>query len=212
MITLYGTPKSRALRVSWLLEELGIEWQFSFLDFSKGDNRTDAYLALNPSGKIPVITDGDLVLSESAAILLYLAEKYGKGRFLPTPGSAESAKHHQWVSFIMCELEQPLWTMGKHRFALPEDQRLEAMLPVAKFEFDRASKIAEKWVPETGYVCGNELTIADILLAQTLMWGTMFEQTIPPKLAAYRDRLQQTPTLSSALKKSEAAKAAAEGQ
>ncbi|WP_076539690.1 glutathione S-transferase family protein [Shewanella sp. UCD-KL21] len=212
MITLYGTPQSRALRVSWLLEELAIEWQFSFVDFSKGDNRAEAYLALNPSGKMPVITDGELVLTESAAILQYLAEKYGNGRFLPVPGSAASAKHHQWVSFIICELEQPLWSMGKHRFALPEDQRLGAMLPVAKFEFNRAAAIAELWVPGSGYLCGSELTIADILLAQTLLWATMFEQTIPPKLAAYRDRLQQSPSLAAALKKSAAAKAAAQSE
>ncbi|WP_153914216.1 glutathione S-transferase family protein [Shewanella sp. TC10] len=210
-ITLYGTPRSRALRVSWLLEELGVDWQFCFLNFAKGDNRSEEYLALNPSGKMPVITDGDLVLTESAAILLYLAEKYGQGKFLPKPGTAQAGLHHQWVSFVICELEQPLWSMGKHRFALPEEQRLDEMLPVAKFEFDKAAKIAEQWVPETGYVCGDELTIADILLAQTLLWATVFEQTIPSKLTAYRDRVKQRPAMTRALEKSEAiAKAAQE--
>ncbi|WP_282166309.1 glutathione S-transferase family protein [Shewanella japonica] len=210
-IILYGTPRSRALRVSWLLEELGVEWEFRFLNFAKGDNRSEAFLNLNPSGKMPVISDGDFVMTESAAILQYLAEKYGKGKFLPEPGSKQAGLHHRWVSFVICELEQPLWSMGKHRFALPEEQRLDAMLPVAKFEFDKAANIAELWVPETGYVCGDELTIADILLTQTLLWATVFEQTIPPKLAAYRDRVKQRPAMTSALEKSEQiAKAAQE--
>ncbi|WP_394129090.1 glutathione S-transferase family protein [Shewanella maritima] len=204
MITLYGTPKSRALRVSWLLEELGVDWQFSFLNFAKGDNRSDSFLAMNPSGKMPVITDGDMVVTESAAIMRYLAERYGNGAFLPEPGTESAAKHHQWVSFIITELEQPLWSMGKHRFALPEEQRLAEMLPVAKFEFDRAAAIAESWTPESGYILGDKVTIADILLAHTLMWATVFEQDLPPKLTAFRDRMQLRPALGSVLAKTQA--------
>ncbi|AZU47987.1 glutathione S-transferase [Aeromonas hydrophila] len=179
MITLYGTPVSRALRVSWLLEELDVAWQFQFLDFAKGENRSDWFLTLNPSGKMPVLKDGEFVLTESAAIMQYLAEVYGPN-WLPARGTQASALHAQWVSFITCELEQPLWTIGKHRFALPEAQRLPAIFPTAKWEFDKAAAIAESWVPEQGYLLGEQITIADLLLAHTLMWATRFEQTIPP--------------------------------
>ena len=133
MITLYGTPVSRALRVSWLLEELDVAWQFQFLDFAKGENRSDWFLTLNPSGKMPVLKDGEFVLTESAAIMQYLAEVYGPN-WLPARGTQASALHAQWVSFITCELEQPLWTIGKHRFALPEAQRLPAIFPTAKWD------------------------------------------------------------------------------
>ncbi|MCW3171597.1 glutathione S-transferase family protein [Shewanella subflava] len=212
MITLHGTPRSRALRVSWLLEELNVDWQFRFINFAKGDNRSKAFLALNPSGKMPVIEDGDLVLTESAAILRYLAEKYGKGQFLPQPGTVQSAKHEEWVSFVICELEQALWSMGKHRFALPEEQRLTTMLPVATFEFDRAAKIAESWVPESGYLLGEQFTVADVLLTQTLMWATAFKQTIPPKLGAYLARVQTRPALVAVLEKTEAIAKAAQAE
>lgn len=209
MITLYGTPRSRALRVSWALEELGLDWQFEFINFAKGDNRSETFLALNPSGKIPVITDDGLVLTESAAIVSYLGEKYGQGDLLPAAGSTNSALYHQWYSFIICELEQPLWSMGKHKFALPEEHRISAMRDVAIWEFNKAAAIAETWTPETGFLLGDKFTLIDILLCHTLMWATVFEQTIPPKLAAYRDRLQQRPALMSALNKTEAiAKAA----
>ena len=153
-------------------------WQFQFLDFAKGENRSDWFLTLNPSGKMPVLKDGEFVLTESAAIMQYLAEVYGPN-WLPARGTQASALHAQWVSFITCELEQPLWTIGKHRFALPEAQRLPAIFPTAKWEFDKAAAIAESWVPEQGYLLGEQVTIADLLLAHTLMWATRFEQTIP---------------------------------
>ncbi|MGB0893638.1 MAG: glutathione S-transferase family protein [Parashewanella sp.] len=204
MITLYGTPKSRALRVSWLLEELELDWKFEYIDFAAGDNRSKAFLALNPSGKIPVITDGDNVLFESAAICLYLAEKYGNGRLLPRAGTASSGKHHQWMSFITTELEQALWSMGKHKFALPEEVRVKELLPTAVWEFNKAAALAENMMPETEFLLGEELTVADIMLAQTLLWATVFEQHIPAKLAAFRDKMQQRISFTQALKKSEA--------
>ncbi|KIO38011.1 glutathione S-transferase family protein [Shewanella sp. cp20] len=209
MITLYGTPRSRALRVSWLLEELGIDWQFHFINFAKGDNRSEAFLAMNPSGKVPVIQDDELVLTESAGICQYLAEKYGKGQLLPTPGTPEAGHYHQWMSFIICELEQPLWTMGKHKFALPEAQRHPSILPIAVWEFDKAAALAENMLPDTPYLLGDEVSVADIMLAHTLMWATVFEQSIPPKLAAFRDRMQRRPALASALEKTEAVAAKA---
>ncbi|MDI3431447.1 glutathione binding-like protein [Aeromonas sp. V90_14] len=78
------------------------------------------------------------------------------------------------------------------------------MFPTAKWEFDKAAAIAESWVPEQGYLLGEQITIADLLLAHTLMWATRFEQTIPPKLAAYRDRLAKRPALQAVLAKTQA--------
>lgn len=204
MIRLYGTPRSRALRVSWLLEELELPWEFHFVDMAKQQNRTPEFLALNPCGKIPVLEDDGLVLTESAAIMLYLAERYGEGRLLPKPGTASSGHHHQWLSFVITELEQPLWTMGKHRFALPEQQRVAAIQATAVWEFNKAAAIAEQWLPDSPFLLGDELTVADILLAHTLNWATIFEQQIPPKLAAYRDRLNLRPAMKKALDKASA--------
>lgn len=201
MIKLYGVPRSRSLRVSWTLEELGLDWQYHFIDFAKGDSRSDAFLAVNPCGKVPALVENDLVITESAAIVLYLAEKHGDGILLPQAGSDASALHHQWVSFIICELEQPLWTIGKHKFALPEALRQQSMFAVAKWEFDKAAAIAENWLPDSEFLLGDNLSAADILLGHTLLWATRFEQEIPPKLAAYRDRVTARPAMSKALDK-----------
>jgi len=208
MITLYGVPRSRSLRVSWTLEELGLEWDYQFINFSKGDSRHPDFLAVNPCGKVPALIDNGNVITESAAIAVFLAEKYGKGRLLPKAGSDASALHHQWISFITNELEQPLWTIGKHKFAIPEELRLEAMFTVAKWEFDKAAAIAEQWLPDTPFLLGAEISVADILLAHTLSWATRFEQDIPPKLAHYRDRMTQRSAMATALAKEEAGVAA----
>lgn len=201
MIKLIGAPRTRSLRVSWVLEELGLDWEYERLDFSKGEHKSKEFLALNSSGKIPVLIDDDVVISESAAIALYLAEKYGATKLLPERGSAASAKHHQWVSFITTELEQPLWTISKHKFALPAVLRQAGMLPVATWEFNKAANIAEGLLSETDFLCGDELAVADILLTHTLLWATSFKQTVPPKLTQYRDRIAARPAMASAMLK-----------
>ncbi|MDO6762883.1 glutathione S-transferase family protein [Agarivorans sp. 1_MG-2023] len=200
MITLYGSPRSRSLRVSWMLEELGLEWNYHYINFQNAEHRSEEYLSLNPCGKVPALKDGELVFNESAAICLYLAEKYGP-QFLPTPGSDQSALHHRWVSFTICELEQALWSMGKHRFALPEEHRLPEMQETATWEFDKAAAIAELWVPEEGYLCGEQFTVADVLLCHTLNWAMSFQQQLPPKLMAYRKRTSQRSALNTGLEK-----------
>ncbi len=200
MITLYGLPRSRSLRVSWMLEELGLDWNYHYVNFQAGEQRGEEFLALNPCGKVPALRDGDMVISESAAICLFLAEKYGP-QFLPEPGTTASALHHRWISFTTTELEQALWSMGKHRFALPEEQRIVEMIDTATWEFNQAAAIAEGWVPESGYLLGEQFSVADILLCHTLNWAVSFQQSLPEKLMNYRKRTSQRPALNSALEK-----------
>ncbi|MGF1760190.1 glutathione S-transferase family protein [Photobacterium sagamiensis] len=198
MITLFGYPRSRSLRVSWLLEELGLEWHYHLVDLAKGEHKSSSYLTLCPQGKVPTLKDGEIIICESSAICLYLAERYNR-HWLPEPGGAEAALHHQWVSFITTELEQPLWSMGKHKFALPEQIRLPEMLAVANWEFKKAAQTAERWLPVSDYLLGKSPSVADILLAHTLNWAVKFEQKLPPGLEKYRQNLSKRPALMRAL-------------
>ncbi|WP_026971840.1 glutathione S-transferase family protein [Aliagarivorans marinus] len=200
MITLYGTPRTRSLRVSWLLEELGIDWSYHYVDLAAGEHRGEAYLSINPCGKVPALSDGDMVMTESAAICYYLAEKYGP-HLLPEPGSSAAALHHRWVSFTICELEQPLWSMGKHRFGLPEKHRIPEMQGCAEWEFAKACQIAENWLPNSKFLLGDHLSVADILLAHTLNWAVSFQQTLPEGLMAYRKAMSRRQALHRGLEK-----------
>lgn len=86
-----------------------------------------------------MLVDGDFVLTESAAIVLYLAEKYGK--FLPTDARGR-AEVNKWLLFTVTELEQPLWRIAKNEFLYPEEQRLAADIPLAGEDFRRMADVS----------------------------------------------------------------------
>ena len=91
MFQVYGMPRTRSTRVVWALEELGAEYSFHPIDLAKGEGQSAEFLKLNPSGKIPVLIDGDLLLTESAAICTYLGDKNPESDWFrdPEPRSEE---------------------------------------------------------------------------------------------------------------------------
>ena len=199
MIQLYGHAKTRSLRVSWVLEELGVDYEFIDVDLSSGVARREPFISLNPGGKVPVLLDADLVLSESAAIVTYLGDKFAQGVLVPLPATPLRARYEQWCYFAVTELEQPLWNMAKHRFALPEVRRIPAMIDCAAWEFTRALNVLEKGL-QSPYILGEHFSGADILLGQTLLWAQAFRLDInAPLLVDYLQRLSARPALARAL-------------
>lgn len=207
MITLYSFPQSRSLRVAWALEELGLEYQCQHVALDKGEGQTVEHLARHPDGKVPVIEDGDVYLFESAAICRYLAETYGDGTLLPSDPAAR-AQVDQWLSFIVTEIEQPLWNQAKHKFALPADKRVPAILPVCAWEFQRAISALARRYNGQEYLVGNTFTLADLFLTHTLSWAASMKHRLPEPLLAYRERHIKRPAMAKAVARE---KAAAEG-
>jgi len=171
MIKLYGMPKTRSTRITWALEELGAEYQFVPVNLVKGEGKTPEFLALNPAGKVPVLVDGDLVLTESAAICTYLGDRFPETGLVPRPGTVERARYDQWCFFVLTELEQPLWTIGKHKFALPEERRVPEIKETAVWEFKRAAAVFAKGLEGKKYLVGDHFTMADLLAVHTLTWA-----------------------------------------
>ena len=194
MITVYGYPKTRTNRVTWMLEELAVDYKFSFVDLMKGEGRSESYRSINPSGKVPSLSDNDLVLTESAAILTYLGDKYGTPPLVPAPGSSERGTHDQWLCFAIAELEQPLWTMGKHKFALPKERRVAEIFETAAWEFQQALALLSAGLGDTDYILESGFSAADIVIGHTLIWGLSFKQPIEQEnLNAYISRLKDRP-------------------
>lgn len=192
MIELFGNTASRANRVQWALEELEVPYDFYNIDFAKGDLQSDFFLKLNPAGKVPVLRDGDLVITESAAICNYLGEKFPQKGLVPPGGTPERARYDQWLFFVMTELEQPLWTAGKHKFAIPEAYRVPAIFPTAHWEFERAAKLLSLGLEGKPYILGDRFSMVDIFIAHTLIWAQMFEFSIDyPHLPEYLARLRK---------------------
>ena len=178
MLQLYNYPKTRGLRVTWMLEELEADYEFKLVPFGKNGFASEDFVKINPAGKVPALRDGDLVLTESAAIVTYLGDKYPEKNLVPRPGTAARARHDQWCYFVLSELEQPLWTKGKHTFILPEDMRVPAVIDTAQWEFQKAVDILSRGLGGNDYLLGDTFSAADILVGQTLLWARAAKQPV----------------------------------
>jgi glutathione S-transferase len=159
------------MRAAWALEEVGAEYEYVEVDLKRGEGQKPWFLAINPAGKVPVLIDGDQVITESAAICVHLAEKFPASRLLPPVGSPERTECFKWISFILTELEAPLWTVAKHRFALPEERRVSAVIDSAAWEYGVAVRILDAGLNRRSFLAGDSLTVADILAGHTLSWA-----------------------------------------
>ena len=128
MLTVYGCPNTRSTRVVWALEEAGADYEYVPIDLRIGAGLQPDYLALNIGGKVPTLVDGGFVLTESGAICTYIGDRFPGAGLVPPVGTKERASYNQWCYFALSELEQPLWTLAKHRFALPKQYRVPAVL------------------------------------------------------------------------------------
>ncbi len=167
---LYEFAPTRSIRVRWTLQELGVDFEAITVNMLAGEHRSPAFLKLNPAGKLPVLIDGELVLTESIAIVLYLADKYPEKRLAPT-GLAERAQLLRWLLFTTTELEQPLWRITRHTFLYPEDKRLPGEIALAKDDFAAMAKVMEEHMRDRPFVLGGNVSVADFVLAYTLDWA-----------------------------------------
>jgi glutathione S-transferase len=188
---LYEFAFTRSIRARWTLQELGVDFEAITVNLQAGEHRLPEYLAINPAGKLPALVDGDLVLTESAAIVLYLAEKYGK--FLPADARGR-AEVNKWLLFTVTELEQPLWRIAKNRNLYPAAQRLAADIPLASQDFRAMAEVAEQHMQGRTFVAGDSVTVADFVLAYTLDWANEVELLDrSPQLVAYMERMYARP-------------------
>ena len=198
MITIYGCPFTRSTRATWALEEIGAEYDFVPVNLSKGEHKKPEFLKINPGGKVPVLVDGDFVLTESAAIVTYIGEKFPSSGLVPAD-IADRAHYFQWNFFNMTELEAPLWVMAKHTSLLPEARRLPAVADTCIWEFHRATAILAQHMEGREYAVGDRFTAADILLGGTLNWARKSEISLASAvLDAYADRILARPALAKA--------------
>jgi glutathione S-transferase len=188
---LYEFAFTRSIRARWTLQELGVDFEPISVNLFAGESLQPEFLKLNPAAKLPVLVDGDFVLTESAAIVLYLAEKYGK--FLPTDARGR-AEVNKWLLFTVTELEQPLWRIAKNEFLYPEEQRLAADIPLAGEDFCRMADVAEKLMQGRMFAAGDSVTVADFVLAYTLDWASEVQLLGRyPQLTDYMERMYARP-------------------
>lgn len=164
MYTVIGTANSRTFRVLWMLEELGLPY-----DHRPEPPHSEAVRALNPAGKIPVLIDEGVPLTDSTAILQYLADRHG--RFTHPAGSRERARQDSFTHCLLDEIEAPLWSAAKHAFVLPEEQRVPAIKDSLRWEFAQGIERLAARLGEGPWLTGGEFTVPDILLGHLCRWA-----------------------------------------
>lgn len=189
MYTVVGSAGSRMTRVTWMLEEIGAAYEIE-----KAKPQSETARRFNPSGRVPALADGDLVLTDSAAICLYLGEKHSESGMAST-SLAERAQMDGWVHFAQSELEAPLWNKLKHRLLLPEELRVDVG-PWAAWEFARDVKALDRRLGDHPFAMGGRFTAVDVILGHIGNWsrGAKFE-VASDRVNAYLDRVLARPAL-----------------
>ena len=199
MIVLYFAPFTRAVRVLWLLEELGLPYQLRRVPFTPPAKQF--FSQPTPLGKFPVIEDGDVVMGESGAIVEYILERYGEGRLAPPVGSKQRAAFLQWLHFAESTAFPPLgivvWLSryrsdADHHAAILEDARARA---AAGLEF------LQRELGDKPWLLGAEFSAADVMMGFTLAaaraLGVLDDRF--PALQRYLDRLAARPAFQKAI-------------
>lgn len=187
MYRLIGSPKTRAFRVIWMMEELGLDY-----DFDPAGPRSDAVRVHSPAGKVPVLLADGAVLTESVAIMTFLADRHGG--LAATPGSVPRARQDAWTHRVLDEVDALLWTAARHAFVLPEAERVAAIRPALRVEFGRnLSRIAQDL--GTGpWLTGAGFAIPDLLLTHCLIWADIAKFPVDAQgLHDYRARAMARP-------------------
>ncbi len=169
---LYGFGPTRAARCLWLLRELDVPFEYVRVDLSKGEHRQPAFLAINPYGRVPVLQDGDLTIRESAAICIYLADRFSSGVLIPPPGTHQRARHDQHVFFTVAELDAPLWRQRLHEVMYADERQIPAEVQNARLDFRAAATVLQGELGDGPFLLGESFTAADVIAAHTLYWAT----------------------------------------
>ena len=194
MYTVIGGTKSRAFRVMWMLEELAQPYALN-----PAAPRSDEARKYNPSGKVPALVDGDEVLTDSIAIMTYLADKHGA---LTAPaGTPARARQDAMTFWLIDEFDAVLWAAAKHSFVFPEEARVPAIKDSLKAEFERAASTLSDRL-EGPFLMGDEITLPDLLAVHCINWsiGAKFPR-VDDKLNLWAKSLRERPAFMAAMTK-----------
>ena len=185
-LTLYTNPQSRGRIVRWMLEELEISYETEVMEYG-GSIKSPAYLAINPMGKVPAIRHGDTVVTEVAAICAYLADRFPERALAPAPDSAERGIYYRWLFHTAGPLEMAL-TVNAFGWEIDEQKATSAGCGLHQTAIDTLEQAVSKAGP---WLCGEQFTAADIVVASSLGFYMMFNMMEPtPIFEEYVKRAQ----------------------
>lgn len=183
---LHHHPLTRAATVVWMLEEVGCDYHLEHVDLQSGAHKTDALRALNPMGKVPTLVDGDTCVTETAAIALYLGDRYALGRLAPAPDSPDRGPYLRWSLYAPTVIEPGC--MARAAGWAFEPTR------AGWGTYDEMLDTIGAAIGDGPWLLGERFTMADVVFGGTVRWMLLFGMLDErPEFRAYVDRLGARP-------------------
>lgn len=200
MLKLHFAPNSRAGRIVWLLEELGLAYDVNKMAFHPKDLKSDAHRARHPLGRVPVLEDGDVSIYESGAIVEYVMARHGDGGLKPAVDAPEFPEYLQWFHYCEGMVMPPINTIMVHTVLLPPDRRDATVLGQAQRLLARAVAPVDTALDGREYLVGP-FTAADIMLGHALFMANRLGQVSEEmkNLKGYLGRIESRPAFQKAI-------------
>jgi glutathione S-transferase len=188
-IDFYLAPQTRAVTVHWMLEEVGAPYRMHVLDLEAGEHKQPDFLALNPMGKVPAIVHQGTVVTEVAAVCLYLADAFPAADLAPPIGDPRRGTYLRWLMFVPDCVEAAMVDRGLERPPGPPRS-------LGYGDFDTTMQVMAGALTPGPYLLGEQFTAADVVMGAAVRWG-MFTKLLPerPEFLAYAGRLSERPAL-----------------
>lgn len=184
-LTLYYHPYSRAAGTLWALEEAGVAYELRMVDIMRGAQKGAELVGRNPMGKLPTLVDGDVVVTEAAAIALYLADRYAP-QLAPASEDPQRGTYLRWSFFAPSVIEPAVMTKLSG-WAVKEVQ-------AGWGNFDAMLAAAQSAIAGRQFLLGDAFSMADVVFGGTLRFMLDFRQIEPtPVFTDYVSRLKQRP-------------------
>lgn len=200
MLKLHFAPNSRAGRIVWLLEELGLPYALNRMDFHPRDLKSDAHRARHPLGRVPVLEDGDVSIFESGAIIEYVLERHKNGGLKPAVDAPEYPDYLQWFHYCEGMVMPPINIIVVNTLLLPPDRQDQNALAQAKRLLAKALAPVNDALAGKDYLIGN-FSAADIMLGHACFMSNRIGSVSDEMahLKAYVSRIEQRPAFQKAI-------------
>ena len=199
-LTLYYSPKACSLASHIALEESGLPYDAVSVDIRAGENVKESYLRINPGGAVPALGVGDTVITESQAILTYIADLVPETTLIPRPGTRARARAHEWMNWVSSSVHVTYRSIFKPQTYAGEDTRaITAVRDHAKKKLWKILTEVEARLGHSPYALGSEFSVADAYLFVFYLWS--FDERIAaelpsrPRYAAHAARVWSRPAI-----------------
>src|SRR5918997_76134 len=183
---LYYNPQSRAAIAKWMLDECDADYEIVHIDLEKGEHRAPEFLEINPAGKLPTLVDGDSRIFESAAICLYLGDKFPEANLAPKISAPERGRYLSLMVYSTSQLEPAMGDMLLGTESSPQR---------GWTDFETVQDVIEGELGDGAYLFGDWFTAADVMIGSMFVWQQLYSgrPSRRSRISAYVDRLLSRP-------------------